>query len=102
MNTVRPMLPNLTINRQFMMDFIAKEPPCLALGLVEAEGSQSAMITLRLNKALPREVSAAGFAFGHTLYGGSSWAVVHFGFEFYCFATYHVLIIRAILSRAWS
>ena len=92
MNTVRPMLPTLTVNRQFMMDFIAKEPPCLALGLVEVEGSQCAMITVRLNEALPREVSAAGFAFGHALYGGGSWEVVHFGFEFYGFATWHVLI----------
>jgi hypothetical protein len=70
MNTVRPALPTLTVNRRFMMDFIAREPPCLALGLVEVEGSQCAMITLHLSEALPREVSAAGFVFGHTLYGG--------------------------------
>ena len=82
MNTVRPALPTLTVNRRFMMDFIAREPPCLALGLVEVEGSQCAMITLRLSEALPREVSTAGFAFGHTLYGGDGWAVVHFAFEF--------------------
>ena len=92
MNTVRPALPTLTVNRRFMMDFIAREPPCLALGLVEVEGSQCAMITLRLSEALPREVSAAGFAFGHTLYGGDDWAVVHFAFGFYGFATYNVLI----------
>jgi hypothetical protein len=92
MNANRPTLPTLTVNRRFMMDFIAKEPPCLALGLVEVEGSQTAMITLRLNEALPREVSAAGFAFGHALYGGGSWEVVHFAFEFYGFATWHVLI----------
>ena len=92
MDTIRPMLPPLTANRRFMMDFIAKEPPCLALGLVEVEGSHCAMITLRLNEALPRDVSAAGFAFGHALYGGGGWEVVHFGFEFYGFATYNVLI----------
>ena len=56
MNANRPTLPTLTVNRRFMMDFIAQEPPCLALGLVEVEGSQCAMITLRLNEALPREV----------------------------------------------
>jgi hypothetical protein len=92
MNANRPTLPTLTVNRRFMMDFIAMEPPCLALGLVQVEGSQCAMITLRLNEALPREVSAAGFAFGHALYGGGSWEVVHFAFEFYGFATYDVLI----------
>ncbi len=92
MNTIRPTLPTLTVNRRFMVDFIAKEPPCLAIGLVEVEGNQCAMITLRLNEALPREISAGGFAFGHALYGGgrSSWEVVHFGF--YGFATWHVLI----------
>ena len=77
MNANRPTLPTLTVNRRFMMEFVAKEPPCLALGLVEVEGSQCAMITLRLNEALPREVSAAGFAFGHALYGGGNWEVVH-------------------------
>src|ERR1019366_7704994 len=92
MTPVHPMLPTLTANRQFMMGFIATEPPCLAPGLVEVEGSQCAMITLRLNQALPREVSTAGFAFGHTLYGGGSWEVVHFAFGFYGFATYNVLI----------
>jgi hypothetical protein len=92
MNPIRRKLPTLTVNRRFMMDFIAKEPPCLALGLVGVEGSQTAMIALRLDEALPREVSAAGFAFGHALYGGGSWEVVHFVFEFYGFATWHVLI----------
>jgi hypothetical protein len=104
MRTTRPMLPTLTVNRQFMVDFITKEPSCLALGLVEAESSQCAMIALRLNEALPREVSARGFAFGHALYGGVGWEVVHFGFEFYGFATYNALInpsdpvARSVLS----
>jgi hypothetical protein len=45
--------------------------------------------TFRLNEALPREVSAAGFAFGHALYD-SGWAVVHFAFGFYGFVAYNV------------
>ena len=92
MNTIRRTLPTLTVNRQFMLDFIAEEAPCLGLGLVEVEGSPSAMIALRLNQPLPRKVSAAGFAFGHALFGGGNWEVVHFVFEFYGFATYNVLI----------
>jgi hypothetical protein len=75
-----------------MMDFIAKEPPCLALGLVDVEGSQCAMIVLRLTQPLPKKISAAGFAFGHRFIAGGDWEVVHFGFEFYGFATYNVLI----------
>jgi hypothetical protein len=50
------------------------------------------MIALRPNEALPREVSALGFAFGHALYGGVDWEAVHSGFQFYGFATYNVVI----------
>jgi hypothetical protein len=49
---------------------------------IEVEGSQCAMTALRLSEAFPREVSTAGFTFGHTLYGGDDWAVVHFAFGF--------------------
>ena len=92
MRHARPTLPALTVNRQFMSEFVAAEAPCLALGLVEVEGSQCALVALHLNQTLPPEVSAAGFAFGHALFGGESWEVVHFAFEFYGFATYNVLI----------
>jgi hypothetical protein len=91
-STIRPTLPTLTANRQFMLDFIGEKAPCVSLGLVEAEGSQCAMIVLRLNQPLPKKISAAGFAFGHRFIAGGDWEVVHFGFEFYDFGTYHVLI----------
>ena len=86
------MLPELTVNRHFMSEFIAEETPCLALGLIEEGGGGSALVALRLDRVIPREVSAAGFAFGHALIGTPGWEVVHFGFEFYGFATYNVLI----------
>jgi hypothetical protein len=35
MQTMRPMLPKLTVNRRFMSTFLAEQTPCLALGLVE-------------------------------------------------------------------
>jgi hypothetical protein len=92
MEDVRPMLPRLTVNRHFMSEFIAEEPPCLALGLVEEGAGRCALIALRLEKAIPRKVSAAGFRFGHSLLGARSWEVVHFAFEFYGFETYNVLI----------
>jgi hypothetical protein len=104
MNARRPTLPKLTVNRQFMVEFTAAPTPCLGLGLVEVEDSQCALVALHLDQALPPEVSAAGFAFGHALFGSADWEVVHFAFEFYGFATYNVLInpgdpvVRTVLS----
>ena len=86
------MLPKLTVNRRFMSELIAEDTPCFALGLVEVEGKQCALVALRFEEAIPRDISAAGFRFGHSLLGTSSWEVVHFGFEFYGFATYNALI----------
>ena len=86
------MLPRLTVNRHFMSEFVAAEPPCVALGLAEEEADECALVALRLDRAIPRKVSAAGFRFGHSLLGARTWEVVHFAFEFYGFATYNVLI----------
>jgi len=47
-----------------MAAFLAEPTPCLALGLVEEETDPCALIALRLDQALPRAVSAAGFRFG--------------------------------------
>jgi len=69
MPTTRPMLPRLTVNRRFMAAFLAEPTPCLALGLVEEGIGPCALIALRLEQALPRAVSAAGFRFGHALLG---------------------------------
>ena len=104
MKTTLTALPSLTVNRSFMSAFIGEDTPCFALGLVEEGVSQCALLALRLNQAVPREVSAAGFRFGHALLGTSSWEVVHFGFEFYGFETYNALInpndpvARSVLS----
>ena len=34
-SNVYPFLPKLTVNGQFIRDFMAEESPCFALGLVE-------------------------------------------------------------------
>ena len=86
------MLPELTVNRHFMTAFIEAEPPCMALGMVEIEASPSALIALRFNQPIPKSVTAGGFAFGHSLFGSSTWEVVHLAFEFYGFATYNALV----------
>jgi hypothetical protein len=92
MADTRPKLPELAVNRPFMSAFLAEDPPCLALGMVEEGASRCALLALRLDRALPRQVSAGGFSFGHALFGCGTWEVVHFGFEFYGFATFNVLI----------
>jgi len=85
-------LPKLAVNRQFMSEFIAADPPCLALGLVEVGDIRCALVALRPEAALPRSVTAGGFGFGHSLLGASSWEVIHFAFEFCGFEAYNALI----------
>ena len=82
----RPRLPELAVNRSFMSAFLAEDPPCLALGMVEEGASRCALLALRLDRAPPQQVSAGGFSFGHALFGGGTWEVVHFAFTFYGFA----------------
>jgi hypothetical protein len=91
MADARPQVPELAVNRSFMSAFLAEDPPCLALGMVEEGTSRCALLALRLDQVLPRQVSA-GFSFGHALFGSGTWEVVHFAFAFYGFATYNVLI----------
>lgn len=85
-------LPELAVNRGFMAEFVAAEPPCFALGLVEVEGTRCALAALRPEEAIPRHVTAGGFAFGHALLGGEGWEVVQFGFEFYGHTIYNALV----------
>ena len=77
MSNVYPFLPKLTVNGQFIRDFIAAESPCFALGLVEDP---------------PRNLRAVGFNFGHALLGTAEFEVIQFAFEFYGFETYNVLV----------
>lgn len=87
-----PDLPSLTVNRSFIGEFIAAEKPCCALGLVEVQNHQCAFIALRLETAIPSHITDDGFALGHTLIGNSDFEVIHFGFVFYGFQAYNVLI----------
>jgi hypothetical protein len=98
------VLPTLTVNRTFIHAFLAADPPCFALGMVEERRQQSGFLALRPPEIIPQEVTDAGFRFGHSLLGTSAFAVVHFAFEFYGFATYNVLVnpnnplVRAVLT----
>ena len=87
-----PLRPTLVVNRLFMQEFLAAEPPCLALGMVEEGQQLCGMLTLRLDEAIPPAIADRGFEFGHALYGSAAFAVLHLVFAFPGFQTYHVLI----------
>ncbi|MDJ0707214.1 MAG: hypothetical protein QNJ46_28400 [Leptolyngbyaceae cyanobacterium MO_188.B28] len=87
-----PILPTLTVNRSFLQSFIDAPAPCCAISLVEVQNRHYGFLALRPQTPIPPEVSAGGFSFGHSLYGNNKFEVIHFGFEFYGFQTYNVLI----------
>jgi hypothetical protein len=91
MSKVYSLLPKLTVNGQFINEFISAQAPCFALGLVEERKRQCGFLALRPNEVIPPEVSSAGFRFGHSLLGTADFEVVHFAFEFYGFETYNLL-----------
>ena len=86
-SNVYPFLPKLTMNGQFIRDFIAMESPSFALGLVEERKRQCGFLALRPDEVIPPEISAAGFNFGHALLGTAEFEVIQFVFQFYGFET---------------
>lgn len=85
-------LPSLTVNRSFMAEFIEAEKPCCALGIVEVEEKHYGFVALRPEPMIPPGATDLGFNFGHTIFGTSTYEVIHFAFEFYGFQTFNVLI----------
>jgi hypothetical protein len=104
MSNIYPMLPQLAVNRPFLRAFVGAAAPCCALGVIEERKRQSGLLALRLNEAIPPEIVDRGLRFGHSLFGTSTFEVVHFAFEFYGFKAYHVLInpnnalVQAVLA----
>ena len=98
-------LPVLTINRSFIHEFIAAEPPCFALGMVESLGHRHGLLALRPGEDIPSAILDQGFNFGHSLLGNDAFEVIHFAFEFYGHKTYNGLInpshpvAQAVLTR---
>lgn len=92
MTNVFPLLPKLTLNRQFVQDFIAQEAPCFALGMVEERKQLFAALALRPKVSIPPDITERGFNLGHSLLGTAYFEVIHFAFEFYGFETYNVLL----------
>ena len=91
-SNVYPFLPKLTMNGQFIRDFIAAESPCFALGLVEERKQQCGFLALRPAGVIPPEISGLGFNFGHALLGTTEFEVIQFVFHFYGFETYNMLV----------
>ena len=74
-------LPKLTVNGQFMRDFMAEESPCFALGLVEERKQTCGFLALRPAEVIPPEISGLGFNFGHALLGTTEFEVIQFVFS---------------------
>jgi hypothetical protein len=87
-----------------MRDFLAAPAPCFTLGLVEERRQRRGFLAVRPTEPIPADVSDDGFNLGHAVLGTSKYEVVQFGFEFYDFATYHVLVnpsnslVRTVLT----
>ena len=96
-----PPRPALVVNRLFMQEFLAAEPPCLALGLVEERQQLCGLLALRLDEALPPAIADRGFEFGHALWEYDL-AVLHLVSAFPGFQTYNVLINPTIWSSKRS
>jgi hypothetical protein len=92
MRAGNPVRPVLVVNRRFMQAFLAADPPCMALGMVEVQQQLGGMLALRLDEAIPAAIAARGFEFGHALFGTTTFAVLHLVFAFPGFQTYNVLI----------
>jgi hypothetical protein len=92
MSNVTRLLPTLAVNGQLMRDFLAAPAPCFTLGVVEERRQPRGFLALRPQQPIPAEVSAGGFNLGHALLGTLRYEVVQFSFQFYGFATYHVLL----------
>jgi hypothetical protein len=75
-----------------MQEFLAAEPPCFALGMVEERQRLCGMLALRLDKEIPAAITDGGFQFGHALFGTTAFAVLHVVCAFPGFQTYNVLI----------
>ncbi len=104
MSNISRLLPRLTVNWAFMSAFLAAPTPCFALGMVEERGRACGFLAVRPGEIIPPDSTDTGFQFGHSLVGTAHFEVVHFGFAFYGFKTYNVLVnpnnplVRTVLT----
>lgn len=92
MGSIHTLLPRLTMNRQFVEDFLSADVPCFAMGVIEERKLPCGFLALRTAETIPSDISHGGFSFGHSAFGTSKFEVVPFAFEFYNFQTFNALI----------
>ena len=66
MNQAHSALPHLVLNRAFLRDFLAAEPGCCAIGLVEETGTEYGFLALRPAAPIPEHALSGGFQLGHS------------------------------------
>jgi hypothetical protein len=71
---------------------MAASTPCCTLGLVKEGTVPCAFLALRPGESIPARDVANAFNHGHALLGAPECAVIQFGFTFFGFSTYHVLV----------
>ncbi len=104
MGKVHTYLPRLIVNKLFIRDLMAANPPCFALGYVQDRGSKSGFIALRPEAPIPKDSTRQGFRFGHSVLAFDEKPVLLFCFEFYGHTIYHGLvppcnpIIKAVIA----
>jgi len=86
------ILHELTVNEDFIRDFISEKTPCFSLGIIEEKGKEVGFMAIRPDVDIPLETLNQGFNFGHSLIGNQNNVLLHFAFLFYGFSRYDVLI----------
>lgn len=108
MSTIRQLLPKLTLNRDFIDEFMAQPETCCALGVIEERRRVLPLVAIRPGCSLPLAVTEQGFMFGHSVLGTSAYEVVHLAFTFRQAGNFNVLlnpsdpIVRDVLARMVS
>ena len=86
-------LPPLTLNRQFIDDFIEADAPCCALGLVRSGDTHAGFFAMKPEGAVPANMLAKGFGFEYRILESKDRKpICQFMFEFYGFEQYSVLV----------
>lgn len=92
MGSFHTMLPRLTMNRQFVEDFLSADVLCFAMGVIEERRLPCGFLALRTAETIPSDITNGGFNFSHSVFGTAKFEVVHFAFEFYNFQTFNALV----------
>jgi hypothetical protein len=92
MSDPQPALPRLIVNGLLIRDFLQAPAPCFTVGLLEERSAAYALFALRPRQAIRSRNVRSAFSHGHALLGAIECEVLQFGFTFFGFSTYHVLL----------